>query len=253
MNVEEAEASTDPERRPVSTWTLLSEGIARLRDHPSVPIAFLLAGLLVAAVDALRRGDAVPTVGFLGVQSGEFSVRFGVLARVYARTTTPPAALYALQPSWLARVAALELLRGAVVVAAGVYGFGRLLDVRPGLAATARYAGVFALVSLAALQVDAGPILGIPLLVVFFVILVRVAAFPAFLVQGDGVGQALRRSWRRTRGHGWAVFGVVLVVGLANHALTSVPVVGPVGSSLAVALQAGVVVSFVRRTAPRAR
>lgn len=246
----EGDAAPRPERRPVRISTLLKGGVARLRNHPSVPVAFLLAGLLVAAVDALRRGDAVPTVGFLGLQSGQVSVRFGVLARVYARVTTPPAALYALQPSWLVRVAALELLRGAAVVAAGVYGFSRLLDTSPGVAATARYAGVFALLSLAALQVDAGPILGIPLLVAFFILLVRVAAFPAFIVQGDGVVPALRRSWRRTRGHGWTVFGVVLVVGLANHALTSVPVVGPVGSGLAVALQTGVVAAFVERTAP---
>jgi membrane-anchored glycerophosphoryl diester phosphodiesterase (GDPDase) len=110
-----------------------------------------------------------------------------------------------------------------------------------------RYAAVFGAIALASAEVTAGLLLGLPLVVLFLALLVRLLAFPAYLVGGRSITGALRRSWASTAGHAWPLAGVVVLVGFANHALSSLPLVGPVGSALAAALQVGVVAAFVRR------
>lgn len=52
-------------------------------------------------------------------------------------------------------------------------------------------------------------------------------AMPALLVEGLGVGDAMRRSWRLVRGTGWRVLGIVLLsalLGIAFQAALSAPI-----------------------------
>jgi hypothetical protein len=234
-------------RHGLTTGVLLSDGWGLLRRNPRVVFAFFLAGLVVAGVDALRRGDPVPTVGFVGLLDGKLSVTFGLVPRITPHAGTPPSSIVSLRPRWLVRTVGLELLRTGAVVGAGVYGFARLLGTGLRPAATFRYLAVFTGVAMVDFTADVGFLFGVLLLAVAFAVLVRLVAVPAFLVVGESIPGALGRSWHRTEGYGWTLFGVVLVVGFANHALSSIPTVGPVGSALAAAVQVGVVAGFLRR------
>jgi len=237
----------DRPRAPASTSSLLTDAGRLLRANPRVFAGFVLAGVVVTVVDALRRGDPVPTVGFVGLLDGDISVTFGLVARITPHASTPLSALASLRTPWLLWTAGLELLRTGAVVGAGVYGFARLLETTPSPATVLRYLVVFWGLALLSFEADVGLLLGIPLLILFFAVLVRLVAFPALLVSGSSITGALSQSWYRTAGDGWALFGVVFVVGSANHALASVPTVGPVGSALAAAVQVAAVAGYVDR------
>ncbi len=232
--------------RNVTTGTLLSDAGELLRREPRVVVAFLLAGIVVTGVDALRRGDPVTTVGFASLLDGHFSVKFGLVVRIISQAWTPLPAMFSLRPGWLVWTVGLELLRTAAIIGAGVYGFARLLETPLSLAAIVRYAAVFGALTLFSFNADVGVVLGVPLLILLFAVLVRLVAVPAYLVAGDSIFGAFRRSWYQTYGYGWAIFGVVIAVGFANHALSSIPAVGPVGSGLAAAFQVGAVAALVR-------
>ena len=231
---------------PITTASLLSDALGRLYRNPSVLVGVMVAGVLVTAVDVVRRGDPVPTVGYAGLQTGDVRIAFGVVVNVISQNPTPPTALVDLEPIWLARTVWLEVLRGGAVVLASIYGFATLLDVRVHVSNTARYLIAFGGLALISVEIQMG-LLGIPLLLVLFWILVKLSPFPGLVVAGEPIVAAVRRGWGLTRGHGWSLFGVVLSIGITNHALASVPVVGTVGSSLAAALHIGVVSAFIDR------
>lgn len=238
-------------KQPISAGALLSEAFRRLRTTPTAALALVVAGVVLTGIDWLRLHDPVPTVGFDGVQNGTFSVAFGVVVTVLSRANVPPSALVGMKTRWLAWTVGLELLAFVAVVGAGAYALSRLLDVPLTASAVAQYAGVVALLKLAFGNANfegEAIVLAIPLLVVAFAVAVRLFAFPGLLVAGHPVGSALRRSWHRTAGFGWALVGVVVVVGGLNHLLASVPVVGPLGSALVGAVHAGAVAAFLRRT-----
>ena len=235
---------------PLTGPRLLRAGALELRRRPSVVLAMVLAGLAVAVVDWVRLVDPVPVVAFEGLSAGRVMVHYGVTASVPAGVTTMPSALAGLKPGWLVWVATLELFRGAAIAAAGVYAFATLLDVEPTRAAVARYGVVFgadALLRTFAPAADVSLLVGIPFVVLFLYVVVRLVALPAVLVQGRSIGDAIGRSWRLASGHGWPLAGVVVLVGLAVFLAASAPVGGPVVASVVAALQVGTVAAFVRR------
>lgn len=242
------DASDDGTAGRLSTTGVLRGACRRLAGDPRALAAMLLAGVVVAGVDWLRLHDPVPTTGYKGIQSGRVAFPFGIVVSVLSRTSVPASALLHLETGWLAATVGLELLSVTAVVAASSYALTRLLDVRLSLSAVLRYGAVVALVRYGMVRAsfEGGAVLvGIPLLVALILVTVRLVPFPGRIVRGESVRVALGRSWAATRGHGWSLFGVVLVVGLANHALASVPVVGPVGSAAAGAVHAGVVATVV--------
>lgn len=234
----------------LSVATLLAEAYRRVRANPSVVAALLVAGIVVAGVDWLCLHDAVPTIGFSGIQEGNLAVSFGIVVTVLSRATTPLSALVGLKLGWLAWVVGLWLLEFVAVAGAGAYALARLLDTRLTIAAILRYAGVLALLRVSPEIHFEGALilLAVVLLPLVFFLFVRLFALPGLLVAGHPVGAALRRSWHRGRGYGWSLFGVVLVVGLLNHLLTSVPMVGSLGSALVGVLHAGAVAAFLHQS-----
>jgi len=232
----------------VTTGGLFAAAYHRLRHNPRVVGAFLVVGVLAAVVDVVRRGDPVPTASFTGIQQGTVSLRFGLLVDVVFRHSTPITALVELRPRWLVSTVGLELLRGGALVVASVYGYARLLDETPTVGAVARYAVVSFVFALAAVSADVGLLLGLPLGILAVYLLVRFAPVSGLLATGASIPGAFRAGWRITSGHGWTLFGVVLVVGLPNHLLGSVPLVGPVGSSLTAAVHVAVIAVFLDRT-----
>ncbi|MCU4802324.1 hypothetical protein OB920_18260 [Halobacteria archaeon HArc-gm2] len=237
--------------RRVTTTALLREGVRNVRAHPEALVALVLSGALVAGIDWVTLHGAVPTTGYEGVQTGEITVAFGVVVQAFSRASVSPLTLVGLKPAWFAWAVGLQVAKVAVGAGGAVYALARLRNVEPTAAIAVRYAVVVAALTLFPWDVTfegGSMIIGIPLIIAFTVVLVRLFALPGLLVDGLSITAALRRSWGRTAGHGLALFGTVLLVGLFNHLLTSVPVVGPVGSGVAAALHAGAVVVFLRRT-----
>jgi len=238
----------EPTEPAVTTAALLTGGSHRLRKNPRIVGVFFLVGVLIAGIDFLRRGDPVPTASFSGIQAGTVSLRFGLLVDVVFRQSTPISALVDLQPRWLVWTVALELVRGGALVIASVYAYTQLLDETATLASAARYGCVMLVFTLAAVDIDSGLLLGLPLGIVAVYLVVRFAPVSALLATGTPIQSTFRASWQMTRGHGWSLFGVVLVVGLANHLLASIPLVGSVGSSLTAAVHVAVITAFVEHT-----
>lgn len=237
----------------VSTTNVLAGARRRLAENPGALVALLVAGAVVAGGDWLHLHDPVPATEYEGVQQGRVAFPFGLAVTVLSRATVPPSALLHLKTGWLASTVGIELAGFVAVVVASSYALARLLAVRLALRAIIRYGLLVAFVQYGVVRLHfegGAALVGIPLVVALTVAMVRLVPFPGRLVLGEPFGTAIRRSWASTRGDGWALLGVVLLVGLANHLLVSVPVVGPLGSAVAGAVHAGVVATVVARTRP---
>lgn len=223
----------------------------RLRTTPRTLVVLFLAGLVVTGIDWLRLHDPIPTVGYVGIQNGRFAVLLSTPIVVFSRASVPGSAFVGLKPQWLAWTIGLELLEFVVVVSAGAYVLARLLREPLTTAAVGWYTGLVALFQfgLGFRLEEGGLLLALPAFVIWLFVLVRLFALPGLLVAGDSVGAALRHSWRRATGHGVSLFVVIVLLGLLNHLLTSVPVIGSVGSALVAGLHAGAVAAFLDRTA----
>lgn len=232
---------------PITATALLKDAVVRLRRNPRVVTAMVLAGLIVTAVDRLRLGDPIPTTGFVGLRQGHISIAFEIMVQVISHASTPVSSVVSLRPRWLVWTVGLEVVQSGAVVLASVYGFAKLLDTPLTVSKMLRYLLVFAVLGIVSFHVEAGVVIGIPLVIIILYAVVHLVALPGLIVDGMSILAALRRSWGVTAGHGWSLFGVVLVVGFANHVLASIPFVGPLGSSLAATMHVGVVVAFLHR------
>lgn len=223
----------------------------RIRTNPSAILALLVAGGIVVGLDWLALHDPIPTTGFREIQDGHLTVSFGIVITVLSRVTLPLASLISLKFAWFVWAVGLRLLEFIAVTGAGAYALARLLHVSLTVSALGRYAGAVALVTfgIGRFHFEGGSILlAIPLLVVTFILFVRLFAFPGLLIAGSPMWPALQESWVLARGHGWSLFGVILLVGVLNHLLASVPIAGPLGSAFVGVIHAGTVAVFLRRT-----
>lgn len=235
----------------LSAITLFAGARRRIWGHPRAVLALLLAGSVVTGIDWLRLRDPVPSVGFNGILEGHFTVLFNSVISVFSRATVPVSALIGLKPQWLAWAIGLKLLGFVVIVGAGAYALSRLLQVPLTTTVTLRYAGIVVLVRFwPNFTIDSGMVMtiliGVPLLAVSLFLLVRLFAFPGLLIAGNSVGSALRRSWRRTKGHGWSLCAVIILLGILNQLLTSMPVIGPLGSAVVAVFHTGTIADFLR-------
>lgn len=236
--------------RELSTTGLLAGARDRLVRQPRAVLALVLAGAVVAGIDWVQLQDPVPTTGYEGVQQGRMATTFFVLVTVVSRASVPASAYVDLKPQWLATTGGLALLEIAVVTLASGYALAALLEVDLTPAALGRYGLAIAALRVGVPRADfegGAAVLAIPLLIGVFLVMVRLVPFPGLVIRGDSIRVALGRSWNVARGHGWPLFGVVLLLGVANHLLVSVPVVGPVGSGVVAAVHAGVVATATAR------
>lgn len=240
--------NVDSESQELSTSGLLAGARQRLVRQPQAVLVLVLAGAVVAGIDWVQLHDPVPTTGYEGVQEGRIATTFFVLVTVVSRASVPAPAYVDLKRQWLAAAGGLALVEIVVVTLASGYALSRLLAVDLTPAALGRYGLAIIALRVGVPRADfegGAAVLAIPLLIAIFVVMVRLVPFPGLLIRGDSFRTALGRSWRLSRGHGWALFGVVLVLGVTNHLLVSVPVVGPVGTGLVAAVHAGVVASVL--------
>lgn len=215
-----------------------------LRRRPALAAPFLLVGLLAAAGDLWRLADSVATVpqtttqrGFLHVvlqpTPAPISAVGTRLPTVVGLRTEPLLGVLAADglPVVAAAAATVVVLARSPGTATGDRSLGRLLAV--GVPALVAYQ----LATLAAFQVVARVwppgLLSFLATVVVLYVLVRLWLVPATVVT-VGPRAALGRSLALTRGHGWTLFGLVLLVGVGANLLVSVPVLLPLDVPLPV-------------------
>ena len=127
--------------------------------------------------------------------------------------------------AWLAvgvfTVLMWTVLTGAITRAAAGTFLGRDMDVpesyRYGLA---RFWSIVLVCLLASLAIAGGFIL----LVIpgFFILTKLTVSLPTLVIEDKRGREALRRSWNLVTGFGWAVFGTIIVAGLATGLLSSI-------------------------------
>ena len=245
------DTATIEDHQQISTGFLLTTALARLRTATSAILVLGIAGIIATGIDQLQLHDPIPTVGFTGIQDGQFSITFEIGIAILSRANVPLSALIDLKLKWLAWTIGLELLGFTVVVGAGAIALARLLDVSLTVAAVSRYTATVMLLQGVSgnLHFEGGAmLLAVPLFILGFLLVVRLFALPGLLIAGYPIRSALRWSWRLADGHGWSLFGVILIVGGLNHLLASTPFVGAFGSAFVAMLHAGTVAAFLRAT-----
>lgn len=233
-----ATADDAPEDRRSGAF---STAIGRLYRDPRLFVPFLVVGVLLSVVDRLRRADPIPVIERAGIESGEITVAFVGYPTGLSRTIRPLEALVGLEFPYLIWGAGLHVLALGAISVAGLLTIGRAMGVDPELGAGVRvFAYVFALdfFSRALGSIDALQAMGllgfVPLAFLLY-LYVRLFAVPGFLVAGRSFRSAVYRSGRRTKGHGLALFGLVLTFGLGSWLLAEVPHVGTVLNTAAIA------------------
>ena len=223
-----AESSVDHRRKP--RHQLLGE----LRSQPELFLPFLVAGVVSSLLGWLHRRDPIATVSSRTLADGHISLEYiGFPAGVRGTTLSVESVLGLKLPFLAWGVGAYTLLL-AVHAIAGTVVIARVLGVELTWRTVSSFllyvAGVDliyrGLGSIQGLQ-NMGLIIGLPILAVWMYVSVRLFAVPGLIVTRGSVADALQESWRLTRGYGWRLFGVIVILGLTNAVFGLLSVVGP--------------------------
>jgi hypothetical protein len=144
-------------------------------------LPFSVAGIVVAAIDLARRLDPIPVVRDNGGDGVSVDVEYYLFPTGSPEALRPLRAIVELQPQYLIWAVALEVVALLAVGLAGWLVFTRALDRSTDLASATRYFGIFALLIriprlLGGTDIeftDGGLIVGIPLIVLWMLLLVR--------------------------------------------------------------------------------
>lgn len=221
-------------RAGLTVVSVLRTAISRINSDRRLALPFFVAGIIVAVIDTARRLDPIPVIRNTGGSGISVDVEFYLFPTGTPEILRPLGAIVELHPQYLLWAVVLEAVALLAVGLAGWLVFTRALDRSTDLAAAARYFGVFGLVLAipwlfggADIEfTDGGLVIGIPLLVLWMLLLVRLFLVPVFLVTGRGVIDAARESSRASRGSGWTIVGVILVFGLGASLLGKLPAIG---------------------------
>nr|WP_244515111.1 hypothetical protein [Halorientalis persicus] len=223
-----------------STLGVLKTAVGRIRHDPFLTVPFIVAGIVVAVADWLRTHDPLPVALTDGL-SQTISVQYSVVPQGTARTVRHVGALIDLKMPYLLWAIGLELAVVLVVAIAGWMTIARTLDTSPHLGGLSRY--LLTMLAVLILSQLLGSsflttdrfLLGLGLLAVFLVVAVRLFLFPANLVTGNEPLAALRLSYRRSRGYGMTIAGLIIVIGLSYWGLAKISHVGGFLSTAVVA------------------
>ncbi|OVE85334.1 hypothetical protein [Natronolimnobius baerhuensis] len=234
--------------------------LALLRRHPRIFVPFVVVGLFLAGLDQIRQWDPIPTLE-AGAGRSALSIEYVGYPRGIGHTAVSLESLIGLEPlslGWGLLSYGLPVL--AIAVASGL-AMAWALEVTPRLETLGSVIGFVVIVDLSqrvlgqipALQ-EMGLVVGVPVLVTYTYVLVRLFAVPGCLVAGARPAAAVREGWRRTRGHGWTIVSLILVVGLLSWLLASIPHVGPfIGTALVAPLHAALIVAVLETTSDPAK
>ncbi|WP_228434323.1 hypothetical protein [Natrarchaeobaculum aegyptiacum] len=243
----------DPASDDADHWDPLTVALVRIRRDPRLIVPFLLAGVFLTLVDYLRLEDPIPTVERAVPWSNGVSIdlAYAGFPTGVPQTTTHLESLVGLHPEYLAWGLALYLFPLLAVAAAGAVTIARAMDQPVRLEAVGAVFG-FVLAAdllhrlLGSIELLQGMgLVGVPLLVGYLLVTVRLFAVPGLLVAGRSFVEAIRESARRTRGRGWTIVGVIFVVGLSSWFLASVAAGTFVTTALVAPLHAVAIVSLL--------
>ncbi|WP_435364970.1 hypothetical protein [Haloarchaeobius sp. DYHT-AS-18] len=222
-------ASEQPDQRQRSSGTmgLIGDAVEDIWDDPALLVPYLLAGVVVAAVDTLRLADPVPVDVQTTGTNGLIHVRIRSFPGVVRVVQSWPTSLPGLEPAYLASTLAANVLAvacGVLAMALVVSRFdaktsrgrrpvGRLLAYALVLGALG--SGVGGLALWVGFPATLLAVLGM------LVVAMRTYPVPVLLLRGRSVVDALRRSMTLTAGHNRLTFGLVTVLGLGAHLLAS--------------------------------
>ncbi|NGM68090.1 hypothetical protein G6M89_03525 [Natronolimnobius sp. AArcel1] len=236
---------------------MVSRSLARLRRDPFLLVPFALAGVVLAILDFLHRGDPVPAIEHGGLGEHTVNVEYAGYPTGLRQATVPLESLLGLELPYLLWGGGLYVLGLLAVTVAGAVTIRRALTGETSIdidAVTSLFGFVVAmdLLQRALGSVDLlqgmGLLLGIPVLVLYFYVMVRLFVTPGLLVAGWGPRAAIRGSDRLTTGAGWSIAGVVVLLGVAAWLLGSVPAIGAFPSTAVVApIHAVAIVSVLER------
>lgn len=228
----------DPANRPRDDDpTILEATGSRLRDDPRLWLPFFLAGSLALVADLLREHDPLPAA--TGLEESTLHASYAFYPTGTFVTERPLGALVDLQLPLLGYALVLELLVPAAIVVAGWETMRRASD-RPFhrrrflvYASGVGFLTVFVEVAAAmGLEYSTDRLLvGLVLLSGLLFVAVRLFLVPVTLLREGGVLRPIGVSWRCSRGHGTAIAGIVLLVGIGSWALAHVPVIGSLCST----------------------
>lgn len=237
---------------------VLSTTYARLGADPRLFVPFVLAGLLHSLLDWLRRRDPIPTLERGRPAGLDVTVEFAGYPTGVPQTGRPLESLVGLELPFLLWGLGTYGLALLAISAAGTLTIARALGVDATVDAHVRLFG-FVLATngafrlLASIELLQGMgLYGLGPLAVLFFLYVRLFLVPALLVGGSSPRRALTESNRFVRGRGWAVFGLVLAIGLSAWLLAYVPAVGTLLSFSVVAPVHAVATAVVLERSPAA-
>lgn len=219
----------------------VSRTLGELRLRPRLFLPFLIVAFVSTAVGWLHRRDPLPTVARQTLADGNIRLEYFGYPAGTRGTTLSLESLLGLRPPFLAwGVSAYTLVIVAHAVAATVV-IVRVLGVEPDwptVVSVCLYVAAIDLLHRAVGSVellqDMGIIFGLPVLVAWLYLLVRLFAVPGLIVTERAVTDAVYRSWRLTQGQGWRVLGVIVALGLGNALFATFEVVGPALSTVVV-------------------
>jgi len=215
----------DRERQPKTFGGIV---LRRIRDDPGLVVPFVVAGVIVAAVDWLRRVDPLPT-GDPSWMYDTVSVQYNVFPDGVSRTTRTVGAFVHLELPVLAWGVALEALAVLAVAVAGWYTITRCLTTDRN--SLARYTGwVIVLSALPRFLALEGSVGLLPLGLVAFVVAAIVVSYlfllPGFLAAGYRFDHAVRRSGDASIGIRLPFVVTAVILGLGAWTLARVPLAG---------------------------
>lgn len=223
-----ADPPMDRRRKP--RRQLLSE----LRSQPQLFLPFLIAGVVSSLLGWLHRRDPIATVSGRTLADGHISLEYVGFPAGARGTTLSVESVLGLKPPFFAWGVGAYTLLLAVHAVAGAVVIARVLDIEP----TRRTVGSFFLYVAGVDLINRGlgsvqglqnmpVIVGLPILLVWLSISVRLFAVPGLIVTRESVVDAVSESLRLTRGHGWRLFGVIVTLGLTNAVFAVFSLVGP--------------------------
>lgn len=212
--------------------TVLGSTGARLRDDPFCWLPFAVAGLVLLAADRLRATDSLPTAP--GPSETTVTVPYTIYPTGTTTTTRPLESLVDLRAPMLAYGLGLEVLALIAVAGAGWLTMTRAGGLPYRLERFGAYAALvvgidllFRAVDAAGLEYAGGSLLvALVLLGLVAFVAVRLFLVPVAVVTGDGLVRSLSESWRRARGRGWTILGLIVLFGFGSQLLVRVPYVG---------------------------
>ena len=223
---------------------LLVDSGRLLWDRPALALPFLIAAAAAAVGDLLRLTDSVPTIAQTSAQRGLTHLVLHATPSVTSAVGTRPAALLGLKSGPLLGVILTEGFPSVLTAIATVL---TIVWVIPSRAASTPTRGkllfralrllgyeLAVLTVFFVLGMTAGSLglLTLVLIIGLLVATVRLFVVPASIARGRGLREAISTSLALTRGHGWTLFGLIVVLGVTANVLVSVPVlVGGLGAS----------------------